>query len=88
MTDFQADIKAIQERIAAATRDFHRAEATHDAARAKAEQLREQLKREFGVSNLEEAAEWMRQANAQLQLLIGALELTLNETHTPQRTEL
>lgn len=85
MSQLQADIKAIQDRIAVATREFHRAEATHDAARAKAANLREQLKREFGVQNLEEAAEWIQQANAELQGLVTALETALNDVSTAHR---
>lgn len=73
------EITAIQERIAQAERDLVRAEGARDAAMAARDRAAEELKRDFGVTTVEEGEELLERLRTQLTRSAEQISAQLDE---------
>ncbi len=82
--DVEQAVRTVRERIAAAQRRRARAEAEHDAAAAKAAQIRQALLDEFGVTSVEEARAMLTKVDTDLTTALYDLEQALTEAEGQQ----
>lgn len=73
------DIVALQARVTAAQRDRARAEGARDAAKAAADNAREELLRDFGVESVEDAEKTLFLLREQLTQLTAEISAKLDQ---------
>jgi hypothetical protein len=73
------DVVALQEKLRAAERDRVRAEGARDSAKASYDTARDELKREFGVETVEEAATLLTQLREELAGIVADISTKLDE---------
>lgn len=75
----ESTVADIQARVTAAHRDRVRAEAARDAALTAAEQARADLKRDFGVTTVQEAEDLVETLRAELAEIVTGINTALDQ---------
>lgn len=72
-------ISKVQERLAVAQRDRSRAEGAYETAQAVADSARAELKRDFGVDNLDAGEQLLGDLRGELERIVADLNAALDK---------